>query len=129
MMFAGILKSLRESNNMTQVDLAKHLNITDRNIRFYESGQRIPPADILIKISDYFDVSIDYLLGRTNIKKPMEFMVCETQQGHYNGKKSINAKDLSPESQEDLKKYIELLKIKDMQQRNKDTEFADDMSE
>ena len=118
-MFGDILKNLRESKNTTQKDLADHLGITDRNIRYYETGQRMPPTDILIKIADYFNVSVDYLLGRTDIKDPMNKIESE-----FN--KSFNIEDLSPESQEDLKKYIELLKLKDMQERN--SEISDELT-
>ncbi|MFA5576323.1 MAG: helix-turn-helix domain-containing protein [Tissierellaceae bacterium] len=113
-MFSGILKELRENKNITQKELAKYLNITDRNIRYYETGDRIPSTDILEKIADYFDVSVDYLLGRTSVKKSVEKAIKE----YY--ETSFDMKNLSPESQEDLKKYIELLKMKDLLKRNKD---------
>ena len=54
---------------MTQKDIATYLNVSDRLVGYYESGERMPPPDILEKIADYFDVSVDYLLGRTNIRK------------------------------------------------------------
>lgn len=108
-MFSKIFKELREEKNITQKDLAKQLNVTDRLIRYYETGERMPPADILGKIADFFDVSVDYLLGRTNIKEPIQKITKE------------DTADLSPESQEDLKKYIDLLRLKDIQKRNSET--------
>ena len=108
-MFPDILKRLREENDLTQKDLADYLNVTDRNIRFYESGERMPPSDILIRLSKCFHVSVDYLLGLTDVKDPIHKTVPE---------QLANIEDLSSESLKDLKKYIELLKIKDMQDRN-----------
>lgn len=105
-MLNDILKKLREQQNITQKDLAAHLSVSTRLISYYESGQRIPPADILIKIADFFDVSVDYLLGRTNIKNFIQ---------NNTGNESICIKDLSPESKEDLKKWITLLKLRDTQ--------------
>ena len=46
--------------------MAELLNITPRNYQRYESGEVDPPTSKLIKLADYFDVSTDYLLGRTN---------------------------------------------------------------
>lgn len=111
-MFCKILRKLRKEKDMTQKDIATYLNVSDRLVGYYESGERMPPPDILEKIADYFDVSIDYLLGRTNIKK----------QPVYSTKDEIkeDIDSLSPESKEDLKRYLELLKIKDMQERNSD---------
>ena len=52
-----------------QKDLAKYLNITTSAYGYYEQGKRNPDIEILRKLADYFDVSTDYLLGRTNYKK------------------------------------------------------------
>lgn len=120
-MFNEIFKKLREEKNITQKELATYLNVTDRLIRYYETGHRMPPADILGKIADYFNVSVDYLLGRTDIKKPIQNIVKENLPKYSSHKQSIDIENLSSESQEDLKRYIELLKIKDMQKRNSET--------
>lgn len=69
-MFGIILKKLRTEKNITQKDLAKYLGVSDRSVGYYETGQRTPPPDIIEKIADYFNVSVDYLLGRTNIRNP-----------------------------------------------------------
>lgn len=69
-MFGTILKKLRNEKNITQKDLAKYLGVSDRSVGYYETGQRTPPPDIIEKIADYFNVSVDYLLGRTNIRTP-----------------------------------------------------------
>ncbi len=63
--FANILKSLRTENNLSQDELAKELNYTQSNISEWEKGSVEPKAAALLKISDYFQVSTDYLLGRT----------------------------------------------------------------
>lgn len=67
-MFGTILKNLRLEKNITQKDLAKHLGVSDRSVGYYETGQRTPPPDILEKIADYFNVTVDFLLGRTDIR-------------------------------------------------------------
>ncbi len=67
--FHNILKELRINRNIKQTDIAKHLNVLPRTIRFYESGEREPDFDKLIALADYLDCSVDYLLGRTNNPK------------------------------------------------------------
>lgn len=69
-MFSIRLKKLRTEKNITQKDLARYLGVSDRSVGYYETGQRTPPPDIIEKIADYFNVSVDYLLGRTDIRNP-----------------------------------------------------------
>lgn len=64
--FATKLKETRISNNITQKQLSDFLGISERSYQNYEYGNREPSFDITIKLSDYLNVSIDYLLGRTN---------------------------------------------------------------
>lgn len=60
------LKELRKEKNITQIKLAMELNMSQNTISRYETGERQAGYDELIKIADYFNVSIDYLLGRSN---------------------------------------------------------------
>lgn len=62
------IKELREEKGVTQKELASYLGVTDRSVGYYESEERTPPPDILDKIANYFNVSVDYLLGRENTK-------------------------------------------------------------
>ena len=59
------LKQLRKENNMTQKDLAVRLGVGQTAIANYETGKRFPDEEILVRMADTFDVSIDRLLGRT----------------------------------------------------------------
>ncbi|SHH73526.1 helix-turn-helix domain-containing protein [Sporanaerobacter acetigenes] len=63
------LKELREEKNLLQKDLAKHLNISTSAYGYYEQGKRNPDTETIEKLADFFNVSTDYLLGRTNYKK------------------------------------------------------------
>lgn len=60
------LFELRKKENFTQSQMAKILNVSQQAYARYEKGEREPDFDTLIRIADYFGVSIDYLLGRTN---------------------------------------------------------------
>ncbi|WP_084247019.1 helix-turn-helix domain-containing protein [Rummeliibacillus stabekisii] len=68
MMFAQVLKILRKNKNLTQSDMANMLGITRQGYAKYENEESQPDFNTLKKIADYFDVSIDYLLGRTAFK-------------------------------------------------------------
>ncbi len=63
------LKELRTEKNITQLKLAMDLNTTQNTISRYETMEREANYEFLIKIADYFDVSIDYMLGRTDDPK------------------------------------------------------------
>lgn len=58
------LKELRKKNGVSQLRLALDLNVNQNTISRYETGEREADYATLIKLADYFDVSIDYLLGR-----------------------------------------------------------------
>lgn len=60
------LKELREKKDISQLKLALDLHINQNSISRYENGQREADYKTLIAIADYFNVSIDYLLERTN---------------------------------------------------------------
>ena len=64
--FAQHLKLLRIKHKALQKDIATLLNITIRQYQRYEKGDQEPNIDSLIALADYFDVSIDYLVGRTD---------------------------------------------------------------
>jgi|InofroStandDraft_1065614.scaffolds.fasta_scaffold168307_1 transcriptional regulator with XRE-family HTH domain len=61
--FPEIFKDLRQEKNFTQVELAQRLNYTQGNISGWENGSVEPKATAIIKCSEFFDVSADYLLG------------------------------------------------------------------
>lgn len=60
------LKELREAKHISQVKLAMDLHLNQNSISRYETGEREAGYEILIMIADYFNVSLDYLMGRTD---------------------------------------------------------------
>lgn len=64
------LRNIREDNDIKQKDIAKYLNVSQNTYSQYETGVISLTADVLIKLADYYNVSIDYLLDRTNNPKP-----------------------------------------------------------
>lgn len=67
-MFPERLKSLRLKTNTPQSELAKLLSVSVRAYQYYESGKRQPTIENLIALADYFNVSLDYLCGRNDMR-------------------------------------------------------------
>lgn len=61
------LKAIRQDKDLSQLEVAEALHITRTALANYESGTREPDISLLVQIADYFDVSLDYLLCRTNL--------------------------------------------------------------
>ena len=66
MSFSERLVLLRKSNGLTQKKLATEMNLSELAIQNYESQRRKPAFDVLIALADFFDVSLDYLVGRSD---------------------------------------------------------------
>ncbi len=71
MIFIERLKQLREAKNLTQLRLAMELNVSQETISGYEIGKAVPPAEMLVKLADSLGTSVDYILGRTDIKSTL----------------------------------------------------------
>lgn len=65
-MFAEIFVHVLEKKNISAYRLSQETGITQGMISYWKSGERMPSADNLITLADYFGCSVDYLLGRTN---------------------------------------------------------------
>lgn len=96
--FPSRLKALREENSLLQKELAAILKLNRATLASWESGNRTPELGTAEKLADFFKVSIDYLLGRTNERQPDSEM---------------HAFSLSPDELVLLKKY------RQMQERQK----------
>lgn len=68
MSFGDILKRLRDETGVTQQELADYLKVGRPTIAGYETKNKQPDYEKLVKIADFFNVSIDYLLGRTSYR-------------------------------------------------------------
>ena len=64
------IKDLREDADITQSEISNYLNISQVAYSYYELGKRSIPLKLLCKLADYYNTSVDYLLYRTNQKKP-----------------------------------------------------------
>ena len=64
------IRALREDNDLTQKEIAAILNMSQTGYSKYETGENDIPTKILIDLAKYYNTSIDYLLGVTDIKEP-----------------------------------------------------------
>lgn len=60
------IRSLREDRDLTQTKIAKYLGMSQTGYSKYETGENDLPTEVLIKLADFYGVSVDYLFNRTN---------------------------------------------------------------
>lgn len=102
--FDKILKLLRNEKNMSQQELADALGISKSSINMYERGERQPNFEVLETIADFFNVDIDYLLGRTN--KTTKIINPNTIAAHFDGD------EYTLEELDEIKAFAEFVKSK-----------------
>lgn len=98
------IKNLREERDMKQEDLAKVLSISPSAVGMYERDEREPNDEITLKLAEYFGVSTDYLLGKSDIRNPEEFKYA------YN--RPNEAEGLSDEEVNDALRFYKEMKKK-----------------
>lgn len=111
-MLAKRLKYLRESKNITQKELANKLGISPSAIGMYESGKRNPDTSMLNILSNFFDVSVDYLMGRSDIKSSADEVLKENPEVTIALHSDYDYKDLPDEARKEIENYIEYIKQK-----------------
>ena len=114
MNFAEILKDLRELHDVTQEDLADYLQVSRPTVAGYETKNRQPDYERLVKIAEFFKVSVDYLVtGGESTATPeyTENIVDQKVAGIY--------KQLRLNSKLDALKYLQLLKLKELSEEEK----------
>lgn len=104
MSFGTILKKLRQDNNLTQDELAKKIETSRSNIANYENDKNMPSVDILEKLAKLFNVTIDYLLGKSDIRNPEKADLDKLQIG-------LSAKDYSNITDEQIKQIEDFAKF------------------
>jgi transcriptional regulator with XRE-family HTH domain len=101
-MLSKRIKQLREENSLSQQKLAETLGVTQQAVAKWEGGKAEPDSTMLLKIADMFNVSLDYLLGKTNIKN----YEIETIAAHHDGE------EWTEEELEEIERFKEFVKMK-----------------
>lgn len=102
------LKKLRQKKNITQIRLSIAAEVSQETISAYESGKALPSADTLIKLADFLDTSVDYLLDRTNNSTPVNL-----KEDHYSDDLMYNFNKLNNKQKEDVIWYCKNIKNRD----------------
>lgn len=107
------IKFLREELNMTQQELADKLDGAKSTVAMYEKGDRKPSMEILLKLSEIFNCSIDYILGKSDIRNPEKIDLDKINIG-------LSKKDYSNITDEQLKQIEDFAKfvLKDNKKEN-----------
>ena len=66
------IQDLRIDSDLSQKKIGEILHISQRSYSHYETGSRTIPIEMLIRLADYYDTTIDYLVGRTDNKEPIK---------------------------------------------------------
>ncbi len=102
------IKKLRESSNETQEELGKILNVSKATISKYENGTVEMSNDTLIKLANHFNVSTDYILGRTNIPD----MLNESIQIAASMKDGLDISDMDDDEKKFINDFIKMIRNK-----------------
>lgn len=113
MNFGEKLYDLRSKQGVFQKELAAHLHISVSAISSYENNIHLPDLKTLGKIAQFFHVSTDYLLGRTEYISPIDETDRRLLEQYTVSDITNTIIELTPERREDLVKYINLLKLSD----------------
>lgn len=107
------IKYLREKHNISQIEFSKKIGVSNAVLSRYESGDRKPDYDILQIIADYFEVSTDYLLGRTDIPTltPQEKEEAEFQAFANDPELNVFYKELPESDEEAVRKLRNIWEI------------------
>ncbi len=103
------LKELRTIKKLTQSDLANLLGIERSTYGKYETGDSSPDYEKLIQLADFFQVSVDYLLCKTNVRTPIE-----TIAAHHEGE------EWTEEELEEIERFKEFVRMKRQQKKTQE---------
>ena len=73
------IQDLRIDSDLSQKKIGEILHISQRSYSHYETGSRNIPIEMLIRLADYYDTTIDYLVGRTDNKEPIKYNDAESE--------------------------------------------------
>lgn len=108
--FQNRLRNLRKALNLSQEELGMKFNLAKSTISQYELGKRTPDSAMLERLADFFDVTVDYLLGRSDIKNPYtDNTILIKDPSHYY---LLDKSGLPEEAVRQIDEYIAFIKQK-----------------
>ena len=99
------IKELREEKGLSQLQFAQKVNLTQQAISLYEKGDREPSLEVIKNIADFFEVTTDYLLGKSDIRNPEKIKSIP----HANSS-GLDTTGLDEEDLKELQKQVDYIK-------------------
>lgn len=112
------LRILRKKSGLTMKQLGEKIGVAESTISLYEKGTREPDNATLFKLADYFGVSVDYLLGRTDTPTPetsdleMPAELESVRMAFYGGPSNLSQKSL-----QDIAEYVKFIQERDKKEK------------
>lgn len=107
-MFADRIKELRKRKKLTQMEFAKQFNVATGTIGMWETGKREPSSNTLIKIAEFFNVSVDYLLGKEEKTPTIDEQMNDIEFALYG-----EVKDLTDEQKQEILDFVKFKKLQE----------------
>lgn len=99
------IKQLREELGISQLDFAKKINVTQQSISLYEKGDREPSLEVLTSMANFFNVSIDYLTCKSDIRNPEQI-----KKVPFANAGGLNIEGLDDEDLKELQRQIDYIR-------------------
>jgi transcriptional regulator with XRE-family HTH domain len=128
-LFGENLKKFRNNKGLSQIKLSKLLNVSQQTVGSWEINRTSPDPEMIKKISEILDVSADKLLGLDKKTLTVNSDRIDTKVQSDNQEIDVDISKLTPENQNDLKKYYNLLKIKQKVDKNNNAKTSSSLSE
>lgn len=104
-MLGNRIKSLREAKGLKQEELAQKVSVSPSAIGMYETNKREPNNEIILKLAEFFNVSTDYLLGKSDIRNPEEI-----KNVPFANASGLDTTGLDEEDLKELQKQVDYIK-------------------
>ena len=109
---AEIIKGLREDKDLTQSQMAKHINTSQQQYSNYETGESDPPLKSLLLLSAFHQVSLDYLVGKTDCKEGIDALGKKVCQNYSVGALVSDVLSLGEKGRLSVIDYVDLQKLR-----------------
>lgn len=110
------IRNLRERRGLAQKFVAEKIGVKNNTLSGYEAGRRLPDADILQKLADFYEVSVDFLIGRTDDPSPVEYDKDEFDDPSL-GIWFKELKEAPKEKREELRRFWDFIKLQEQNRK------------
>lgn len=117
MEFGKLLASLRVERGICQKEIASYLNVSIGTVSNYEKGVHCPDLSTICKLADYYNVTTDYLLGRTGYRSSLDCLNLKIADEYTTADLLNTTLELNPRNQRSLMDFIELINLRNQMEK------------